>query len=71
MLMSLSFCLISLTQAWLLGKVFSVQNKPANTEFAEDTEIMQNDEDETVSQTDDQVLGQVLNQYQTRHSIMN
>ena len=27
--------------------------------------------DETVSQTDDQILGQVLNQYQTRHTIID
>ncbi len=27
--------------------------------------------DETVSQTDDQILGLVLNQYQTRHSIID
>jgi hypothetical protein len=27
--------------------------------------------DETVSQTDDRILGQVLNQYQTRHTIID
>lgn len=56
-------------QAWLLGKVFSVKN--GGSGVSEDGESDSDMNDETVSQTDDQILGLVLNQYQTRHTIID
>ena len=56
-------------QAWLLGKVFSVRN--GGNGISDDEESDSEMNDDTVSQTDDQLLGLVLNQYQTRHSIID
>jgi hypothetical protein len=53
-----------------LGKVFSVSNR--KREEGESSSSNEDDEDEDDEiMNDDYILGQILNHYQTRHSIIN
>lgn len=55
-----------------MGKVFSVNNGGEDIPSSEDDDDDNTEmKDETMVHTDDQILGQILNQYQTRHSIID
>ena len=57
-------------KAYLLGKVFSVM-EGGDAEMTEEYNGTSSEDDEDLGESDDKILGQVLNHYQTKHSIIN